>query len=171
MITKEFVVAGKAIFTLEIPHEWAAEHGTNSHYTYRVAFKQGNDGSNGQPKTNDVYFVSLLSGPDNYSNYSYLGILNKDAGFVSLTRASKVTKDCMSYRLLNRVLANLWVGDEQKILEAGFDVHHEGKCGRCGKKLTVPESVKTGLGPDCAGRRPGKQVDEEVEEEGNQEPF
>lgn len=159
MITKEFVLAGKAIFTLEIPHEWAAEHDTSAHYTYKVVLKEGSDGSDGKPKRDDVYFVNLLSGPDNTSDYSYVGVLNVASGNVVLTRASKITAECMSYRLLNRVLLNLWEGTEQRILDAGFDVHHEGRCGRCGRKLTVPESVKTGLGPECAGRSPGKRDD------------
>ena len=31
-------------------------------------------------------------------------------------------------------------------------VFHDGKCGRCGRKLTVPESIQSGLGPVCAGQ-------------------
>ncbi len=27
---------------------------------------------------------------------------------------------------------------------------HEGKCARCGRKLTTPESIQRGLGPECA---------------------
>jgi hypothetical protein len=99
-----------------------------------------------------VYFVNLLSGPDNGSDYSYIGVLDVSSGNVRLTRASKITNECMSYRLLNRVLLNLWGGTEGRILEAGFDVHHEGRCGRCGRRLTVPESVRSGLGPECAGK-------------------
>ena len=30
------------------------------------------------------------------------------------------------------------------------EVFHVGTCGRCGKKLTTPESILTGLGPECA---------------------
>ena len=149
MITKEFVLAGKAIFTLEIPHEWAAEHDAHAHYTFKVVLKQGSDGSDGKPKRDDVYFVNLLSGPDNGSDYSYLGVLNVPSGSVVLTRASKVGAESWSYRLLNRVLANLWGGTEQKILDAGFDVHHEGRCGKCNRRLTTPESIKLGIGPEC----------------------
>ena len=29
-------------------------------------------------------------------------------------------------------------------------VFHSGKCGKCGKKLTTPESIKSGLGPYCS---------------------
>ena len=34
----------------------------------------------------------------------------------------------------------------------GFEFWHEGKCGRCGRKLTVPESIEAGIGPECAGK-------------------
>ena len=29
------------------------------------------------------------------------------------------------------------------------DGWHEGRCGRCGRKLTVPESIEAGYGPEC----------------------
>jgi hypothetical protein len=29
------------------------------------------------------------------------------------------------------------------------EVHHEGRCGRCGRALTVPESIESGFGPEC----------------------
>ena len=31
-------------------------------------------------------------------------------------------------------------------------VYHVGKCGKCGKKLTTPESILTGLGPTCSNK-------------------
>ena len=33
---------------------------------------------------------------------------------------------------------------------ARFEFRHEGRCGRCGRALTVPESIDTGFGPHCA---------------------
>ena len=33
------------------------------------------------------------------------------------------------------------------------EVWHDGHCSCCGKKLTVPESLSTGIGPICAGLR------------------
>ena len=50
-------------------------------------------------------------------------------------------------------MANIFCEEPDNITEAGFDVHHEGKCGKCGRPLTVPESVKTGLGPICSGKK------------------
>lgn len=35
---------------------------------------------------------------------------------------------------------------------AGTYGMHSGNCGFCGRKLTDPESVKRGIGPDCLGK-------------------
>ena len=144
MISKNFVTAGNATFTLELPQEWAYSHGCKPHYTYKVRKKDGRDGK-------PVFFVSILSGPDNESDYRYIGILTFD-GQIRTTAKSALQPTAMPVRLLNRTLNLLWKGDLTDLQEAGFKLHHENKCGRCGRKLTVPESIETGLGPECAGR-------------------
>jgi len=144
MIGKQFVTAGNATFTLELPHDWAYSHGCKPHYTYKVRKKVGKDGK-------PVFFVSILSGPDNESDYRYIGILTFD-GQVRTTAKSALQPTSMPVRLLNRTLRLLWNDDLTDLTEAGFKLHHEGRCGRCGRKLTVPESVETGLGPECAGK-------------------
>jgi len=37
-----------------------------------------------------------------------------------------------------------------KPLPAQVQFWHEGRCGRCNRRLTVPESITLGFGPDCA---------------------
>lgn len=32
----------------------------------------------------------------------------------------------------------------------GFEFWHEGRCGKCARRLTVPESIAQGFGPECA---------------------
>lgn len=145
MLSRKFVTAGRAIFTVEVPSEVASQHG-KPHYTYQIRLKPG------KGNYRDTFFVSCLTGPDNNSNYSYLGILNPETGIVRTTAKSKFQADSFTVRLLNRVLMRLWNDDAMAIASAGFDLHHEGKCGRCGRRLTVPESIETGLGPECAGR-------------------
>jgi hypothetical protein len=39
-----------------------------------------------------------------------------------------------------------------KELHPQLIVHHENHCGRCGRTLTVPESVERGIGPDCLAK-------------------
>lgn len=89
-----------------------------------------------------VHFVSVLNGPDNNSHYLYIGMIG-ERGF-SLTPKSKVSKDAPSFIAFDWISKN-WESDR-------MEVWHEGSCGVCGRKLTVPESIATGIGPVCAGR-------------------
>lgn len=140
MITKTFITAGKAIFTLELASDFASQHSLPAHYTFKVNKKE------------NTWFVSLLTGPDNYANYSYLGLLRPENGQVILTRKSRYNAETWVVKLLQRTLQRVWAGEQVALENAGFRLHHEGKCGRCGRRLTVPESIETGLGPECAGK-------------------
>lgn len=146
MITKQFVLAGKAIFTLEIPATYQQAASTRPHYTYRVKHKEA-DG-----QFDDTWFVSLLTGPDNTSDYTYVGLLLPHDGGLKLTKKSQFTDDTPPVKLFRRTLARLWANEQAAIEAAGFKLHHEGRCGRCGRVLTVPESVESGFGPECIGK-------------------
>lgn len=37
------------------------------------------------------------------------------------------------------------------VIPPSLEVWHEGRCGRCGRALTVPESIASGIGPVCEG--------------------
>lgn len=143
MITKEFILAGRAIFTIEIPESYRQD---KAHYTFRV-----NLGKRQAGVTSTPYFVSLLTGPDNTSNYTYLGILTQ-TGEIKLTYASKFKDNSFVVRLLRRTMKAIWDGRSAEIQATGFDIHHEGHCGRCGRALTVPASVASGFGPECMKR-------------------
>jgi hypothetical protein len=86
--------------------------------------------------------VSVLNGPDNYSNYRYIGAI-----FGTEFRSTKkgISIDAPAFKAFawfnNRVNENR--------LPENVAVYHEGRCGRCGRKLTVPESIKCGYGPEC----------------------
>lgn len=73
-IDKEFVLAGQAVFTLELPSEYASDHDLCPHYTFRVTYKEAS------AKFPPSWFVSLLSGPDNTSDYTYVGMLIPHSG-------------------------------------------------------------------------------------------
>ena len=146
MISKEFVSAGNATFTIEMAESFAAKHQLKPHYTFKVKKKEAS------MKYPESWFVSLLTGRDNETSYSYLGMLDPKEGKFALTRASKLKDESMVVKLLRRSLERIWKNETQEIEAAGFKIHHEGRCGRCGRKLTVPESIETGLGPECAGK-------------------
>jgi hypothetical protein len=141
---KEFFGAGRATFTVEVPGGFRESHdGVNPHYTYKVEYAE----PNGQWP--EAWFVKMLVGSDNTTDYRTIGMLNPETGQFRLTRKSNLNDKSWAVRLLRRVLANVYGETPDKITDAGFDVHHEGRCGRCGRKLTVPSSIKTGLGPVC----------------------
>ena len=144
MITRDFVTAGKAIFTVEVPATFTETHPEcKPHYTFKVRVKPA---TLQYPAT---YFVSMLNGPDNYANYGYVGILEPATGELRLTAKSPYAAETYQVRILRRVLQRVWAGEQNHITEAGWNLHHEGKCGKCGRRLTTPESCTRGIGPEC----------------------
>ena len=131
----DFFKGGHAIFTVSNPQ--------GVRYTFKI--KQGNFGK--AVEADSPYFASLLTGPDNNSSYTYMGMFNPNNYTCRLTRASKYTSDSLPWRVLNWVLRITFSGQN---LPEGYGLQHEGKCCRCGRKLTTPESIDRGIGPECA---------------------
>lgn len=123
----EFCLAGNARITL-------VSMKSGHRYTYRV--KASKDGA--------VHFVSVLTGSDNEASYSYAGII-KNRSF-KRTAKSRIAADAPS------MIAFMWAWErlEAGVMPTQLEVWHEGRCGRCGRALTVPESIERGIGPDCA---------------------
>jgi hypothetical protein len=124
----KFVKAGKALFTIQ-------NNDTAGRFTFKVKrFDKAED--------KEIWFVSVLNGPDNYSNYRYVGTI-----FGSDFRHTKksISKDSPAYK------AFAWFNKRmnKNSLPENVKVYHEGRCGRCGRKLTVPESITAGYGPEC----------------------
>lgn len=130
-----FVNAGRALFTLSSAN-------TGARYTYRVDAPHDSSDS---PRR----FVKVLAGPDNTTDYVYLGVL--EGSTFRLTAKSKMNETSPPVRAIiyfaMRVLAH-----PAAPLPPGLEVRHEGRCGRCGRVLTVPESIDRGIGPECAER-------------------
>lgn len=93
-------------------------------------------------------FHFFADGPDNDNDFLYMGTIFSD-GFKS-TKRSRVTPTAPSFAAFAWFLARMPRGGELAASDV-IEVWHEGKCGRCGRKLTVPESLERGIGPDCAG--------------------
>ena len=126
---KDFVIAGNALFTIENTQ-------TGNRFTFKV--KKPKHGENKER----IRFVSLLNGPDNYSNYCYLGCIY-NMGQFKLTKGSKVKPSAQSVKVFS------WFWKHVENLPANVKVYHEGRCGRCGRRLTVPVSIQSGFGPEC----------------------
>lgn len=122
-----------------------------------------------------TWFVKVLTGSDNESDkcYSYVGFVKGAEGserhFIHGGAKAKAGPDAPS------VVAAGWVVSAlatlERVLAAGpeaanagdrlagalgqlgqAEMWHEGVCGRCAHRLTVPESIESGLGPVCATR-------------------
>jgi hypothetical protein len=124
-----FITAGKATFTI-------VSKVTGNRFTYQV--KQSDNPT--------LYFVALLNGPDNTSNFAYLGTLGN--GYWKHGAKSKISEDAPSAKGFKWFWANLKQGQ----LPATVEFWHEGRCCKCGRKLTVPSSIESGIGPECASR-------------------
>jgi hypothetical protein len=130
---KQYALAGHATLTL-------SSQRTGNRYTYKI--NQAKD-DNGQPKA--FWFVGLLTGPDNVNSYTYMGVLN---GEFKLTSKSRYSADSIPVRAFQFFWRHIDAGQ----LPPEMEIRHEGSCGRCGRKLTVPASVDSGIGPECARR-------------------
>lgn len=152
MVTTQFLTAGNAIFTVEVPEHFRVAQSQvgrefHPHYTYRVEKVE----LKATPKypARTAYFVSSLTGPDNTADYTYLGEFRPETGEVRLTGKSAFPETATRVMVVRRVLAAIVAGNGHKVTAAGWTVRHNGYCGRCGAVLTVPESVESGFGPEC----------------------
>lgn len=128
----QIMLCGKATFTLEA---------SGKRYTYRVKRVDGTHGV--------AYFVNLLTGPDNTSDYTYLGIIDDQQGAFRLTKASKLGLDTDPVKGITWLVRKLHKGET---LPESVRLLWSSKCQRCGRALTVPSSIDARLGPECAGK-------------------
>lgn len=128
---KEFIFAGKAIFTIKSLK-------TGTHFTFKIKKKVLDE-------KDDLFFVYVLINSDDM--YKYIGTIFNQNTF-RLTSKSKISNDAQSYKAFEWFFRHLMSGDlNNRNKQISF--YHEGKCGRCGKALTNPESIESGIGPTC----------------------
>lgn len=129
-----FILGGKSIFTVR-------NVVTGNRFTYKLtrkkSLKEGDD---------DVVFVKVLSRPDNTSDYTFIGTIFGGTTYKHSSK-SPFGSDAMSSKAID------WLVRNAKSLPENVEVWHEGKCARCGRKLTVPDSIQSGFGPECSKMR------------------
>ena len=127
-----FLTAGRAVFTI-------TSKKTGTRFTYRVSRPKGAD--EGCP-----FFVGVLAGPNNQDDYMYLGFIPVADRPRAMRAGKKGRPNADSYRALQWVL---WALDKGEGIPEQLELRHAGRCGRCGRELTVPESIDSGFGPEC----------------------
>lgn len=134
-----FMLAGNATFTFRSTK-------TGERFTYKVSQAEPT------PKYPDpAWFVAVLTGPENTSDYQYAGLIRKrgdDVLTFAWTGKSRFASTAPCVNAFRWTFLRLSFNR----MPGNVEIWHEGRCGRCGRKLTVPESIAAGLGPECAGR-------------------
>lgn len=118
---------------------------TGAHRTFRI-WTQPQDAEFAGGKR----IVGLLTGPENSNPDDYTGFAFIDDFGIHVWK-SKQGDD----KLFNTYGRQLW----SLVLDAGFSPwaasYHlliEGRCLRCNRALTTPDSIRLGIGPICAGK-------------------
>lgn len=142
--------------------------GSGEHRTFRIRTQKADaDFAPGER------IISLLTGPDNTASYTQFGFVKVEperrafrddtygacpqTTFVRPARVKVIVwrkyrgrpgSPLTQYEKLARMIERL----ANHIDEGRVTINLEGRCRRCNKPLTTPQSVHEGIGPVCAGR-------------------
>lgn len=137
----KFIKGGNSTFTF-------LNTQTGNRFTYSVkVLKKTIDSEN------PLFYVKVLTSPD---LYQYIGYVTSDK--FKHSHKSNISESCQSVKVFNYVFNKLVKGTLDEFIE----IWHEGKCGKCGRKLTVPESIETGFGPECIKMMMNKQLSRQI---------
>lgn len=135
------LTAGNATVTIK-------SKSTDERRTFKIKAKDGEE---------DFFFVQLLTGSDNsdWRSYSYLGLMTRDKS-TGLLDVRLTAKSCVKDRSSVAYLAIAWtlrqLQTKPQNVASQVEVWHEGRCCACNRKLTVPESIKSGFDPRCLAK-------------------
>ena len=139
------LLAGSAKFTL-------TSRKTGNRFTFQIRSgakdRSKNWSTNNQNHT--FYFVKVLNGPDNGKDFMLIGFLKRtteDSKIVSFEPYQK-TRTAPSRFAIEWYLQRIFVVG---VIPEDVDIDWASSCNRCGRELTVPESVRSGYGPECIG--------------------
>lgn len=123
----KFILGGNALFTVKRTQ-------TGQRFTYKVLID----------KAETSLRVYLLSGPDNTANYKRIGEIVYE-NYMPTFKANVYTRGTDATDVFDVIFLNLSI----KLDMPGVEFWHSGRCCRCGRILTVPESIENGIGPEC----------------------
>ena len=133
-----FLRGGHAHFTLESLK-------TGKHYSFQAI----------KSDTNKLLWISVLTDGD---KYVYLGTVFYAPVGMTPSLKYTVTKKSTLNPKLHTILA--WFFDllNKDKTNNKLIFRHSGKCSRCQRKLTTPESIDSGIGPVCRIMMTGKEI-------------
>lgn len=128
---REYALAGNSTITVQ-------SKSTEKHFTFKIRASKAKPG---KPK---VHFVSVLTGPNNKKDYTFFGTIFAD-GRIVRSQESPITDTAPSVQAFRW----MWRSSAENLAKHS-EVFHHGRCARCGRKITNPDSLKSGYGPECA---------------------
>lgn len=131
---RNFIFAGRSVFTLE-------NNETKNYITFRIKQLK----KNGKLIPNQFAIECKVLG-DNTAGYNFLGFLNLERK--SFEKLGRMLPDYVGYKTLFWLLGNLETLETLPYYHK-LAIYHEGCCCKCGRALTVPESIDSGIGPEC----------------------
>jgi hypothetical protein len=87
--------------------------------------------------------IELMNGPDNEKNY--VGF-----GFVESNKIKVWSKCQQDFQKFVPVCEHAFGIKEHNF--NSLEIHYSANCCKCNRKLTTPESIAMGIGPECAKR-------------------
>jgi len=143
---RNFIFAGRSIFTLE-------NNETGNYLTFRIKQMK----RHGQPVSGQ-FTVECKNLGDKTYGYRVLGFVNTEARRFKLRWHDRQDVGVVTWMWLLKNLGRL--EDFTKLA-----IYHEGHCCKCGLPLTVPQSIDSGIGPECQRKMYAKSI-AIMEEEG-----
>ena len=108
-----------------------------SHITLKIHTVKGG-------KLKGKRIVSRLNGPDNETSYQGIAFVTENDKIVLW----KNHRNDVNWKIVNILRNMLLYGDQSKHLER-IDIMASCTCLRCNRKLTSPQSIEDGIGPEC----------------------
>lgn len=137
-----FILAGNSMFSLKSAK-------TQKHFTYKVTRAKAKQKGDEAPL---LWFVGLLTGADNNADYSYIGIISaRGNDDVPVFRTTEKTQNpngasVKGFKWFSKQVFGTGAGLSQ------VECWHAGRCGRCNRTLTDPQSIQSGIGPVCRSK-------------------
>lgn len=124
-----FMLAGKATVTFK-------SLASGNHMTFVIKKPRG------ETKFGVTHFVQVRTGND----YGRLGMIQ--GGYFKSYKKADLPESSKQFETF------LWAYRKlrDKQMPKAFEFWHEGRCGRCGRALTDPNSIASGIGPECASK-------------------
>lgn len=120
---------------------------TGDHRTFKIS-TQPDDASFAPGQR----IIELLIGENNETDYKGFGFVTEDG--IKVWKRFQGTKDQAS--LHEKYAQMVWsmgtLGTASPYLAKGLELFLTKNCLRCNRKLTTPESIERGIGPECAAK-------------------